>query len=199
MLIVIVPVAIISGILYLFYSNSERRINISHYWKASKSKLLIDKNAQEEFRKHDQKIKAFKHLLEIVIHSRNNVQKGLNELKIVVQDISKNAQISTDDLSILNKIGLDIHSLIDNLMQIKAEVSKTLTKDFTIKTDALIAILNHYEGCIHNILNAPHSMLENLEFISQEIQIMEKNYTDIVEIHSQLIKEFQTSISEMDS
>jgi hypothetical protein len=198
LLIVLASVVVVSVILYIYYSNSERKITLSHYWKASKSKLLIEKNVREKFQKHDQKIKAFKHLLEIVITSRNNVQKGLNEIKILVQDISKNLQVSADDLSILKKIGTEIHSLIDNLIQIKAEVRNTLTKDFTKMTDALIAILKQYEDCIHNILYAPQSKLENLEFISHDIQIMEKNYNDIVELHSQLIKEFQKSISEMD-
>ena len=198
LLIVLASVAIVSVILYIYYSNSERRINLSHYWQASKSKLLIEKNVREKFQKHEKKIKAFKHLLEIVITSRNNVQKGLNELKILLQDISKNFQVSADDLSILKKIGTDIHLLTDNLKQIKEEVSNTLTIDFIKMTDALIAILNQNEGCIHNVLYAPQSMLENLDFISHEIQIMENNYADIVEIHSQLIKEFQTSISEMD-
>jgi hypothetical protein len=193
------PIAIISGILYLIYTNSERKINISHYWKASKSKLLIDKEVQEEFQRHDQRIKIFKHLLELVIPSRNNVQKGLNELRILKQDITENVQISTDDYGLLKKIGVEIHSIKGNLKQIKTEVSTALTKDFSKMTDSLISILSKYESSIQNILDAPQSTLKNPEFISHEIQIMEKNYSEIIEIHSQLIKKFQTNISELDN
>lgn len=198
LLIVLAPVAIISGILYLSFSNSERRMNFSHYWKANKAKFLIYKNLHKEFKRHDQKVKAFKQLLEIVIAARNYTQKGLNELKILVQEISKNIQINADDLNILDKIGAEIISLTDNLRKIKTEVSNTLTKDFTRMTNILTKTLINYNSCIQNILNAPRSILGNPEFISHEIQIMEEKYTDIVEIHSQLIKEFQASISETD-
>lgn len=188
-------IVVFFGILYLIFLKSESKINISHYWKAGKTRISIDENTRQEFQNNEQKIKAYKHLLEIVVSSRNNVQKGLNELKILLKHFLKETHVDTDDLAILKNLGIEIHAMKNNLIQLKTEKSSFFSENIIIPIDSLIDILNNYTLCIYNIMDASQVTLKNPEFVSHEVQTIESNYKELVEIHSQLIKQFRTNFS----
>lgn len=194
-LIVLVCTIILSGILYLFYLNSDRRINISRYWNVDKKKASIGRDVQNEFNDHESKIKDFKQLLEIVVLSRNNAQKGLNELKVLFQDFSDTTQFSSDDLLILKNIGNDTHSLRENLSKAGDIIGKTFSEQFTTLTNDYIRNLKACETSINKVVEAQPALLKKESFIAQEIKKMEKSYSELINIHSQLIKEFQTIIN----
>lgn len=157
--------------------------------------MSIDENTRQEFQNNEQKIKAYKHLLEIVVSSRNNVHKGLNELKILLKHFLKETHVDTDDLAILKNLGIEIHAMKNNLIQLKTEKSSFFSENIIIPIDSLIDILNNYTLCIYNIMDASQVTLKNPEFVSHEVQTIESNYKELVEIHSQLIKQFQTNFS----
>ena len=196
-LLLIIPAIIIVffGILYLTSLNSERKINLSLYWRTSKAKIPIDGNIRQEFQKDEMRIKTFKQLLQIVISLRNNIQKGLNELKGLLQQLIKKSQISNDDLTIMIKIDAEIHTIRNNFIQLKDKKKFSFSEELMTLNDTLLNNINNYEVCLQNILNACQSTLNNPEFISHEIQTLESIYKDIVEIHSKFIKQFQTNLS----
>ena len=195
LLIAIAAAVVLFGILYIVFLYSERKFNSSHYWRVGKTKSLLNMKTKEEFLKKDLKIKVFKLLLNIVISSRNNIQKGLNELKNLMHLVSKRSLIRKDDLTILERANTEVHIVKENLTDLFKGNNKLIAEDFADITQDLMDILNNYTTGIQNILNANQNTLKNIDFISHEIQHIEVYYRGIVEIHSQLIKQFQESIS----
>jgi hypothetical protein len=197
--VILAVILVISGIFFLLFLNSERKLNISHYWKAKKTNYLLDEKTRKEFQKNELKIKSFKQLLEIVLSFRNNAQKGLNELKNILRHHAKKTNINEDDLAILKKIGADIQIMKNKLIRFTSDKNDILSDDIKTTTEILMKKMNIYTLCLQNILEASDAMLKNIEFFSHEVQTMESNYKDIIEIHTRLIRLFQDNFTETDT
>ncbi len=197
--IILAVILVISGILFLLFLNSERKFNLSRYWKAGKTKILLDEKTRKEFQKNELKIKSFKQLLEIVLSVRNNAQKGLNELKNILRHHATKTNINEDDLTILRNIGNEIQLMKNKLILFRSDKNDILSDDIKMTTEILMKKMNIYTLCLQNILKASNSMLKNMEFFSHEVQTMESNYQEVIKVHTQLIRLFQSNFTETDA
>ncbi|MBN2522348.1 MAG: hypothetical protein JXB24_03690 [Bacteroidales bacterium] len=197
--VILAVILVASGIFFLLFLNSERKLNISRYWKAKKINSLLDEKTRKEFQKNELKIKSFKQLLEIVLSFRNNAQKGLNELKNILGHHAKKTNINEDDLEILKKIDADIQIMKNKLIRFTSDKNDILSDDIKTTMEILMKKMNIYTLCLRNILEASDSMLKNTEFFSHEVQTMESNYKDIIEIHTRLIRLFHDNFTEPDA
>jgi len=196
LIIVLAGITVFFVILYFTVLRSERKISISHYWKSDKTKIPIGEDIREEFQKNELKIKTFKQLLAIVVSTRNNTHKSLNELQIISHQVSKKSPINMDDLELLKNTDLENQTLLNNLIQLKEDGDRFFSEECTKITDALTKNMNNQAIYINKILKASQSSLKNPEFVSLQVQAMEANYKDLVENHSQLIKQYQSNFSE---